>query len=131
MLITNMIWKQLSHMNSLTMTTRLLYLCLHCRQINKKCFCKYDNHKTIKTLCCKSKNLKDKVIHLFKVTKISWSLHTALICDVAPMNKFQHRHFDIFANISFLLILLVCITEPDFLPFLNASSAHKWKKAKT
>ena len=33
---------------------------LHCHQINEKCFCKYDNHKTIETLCCKSKNLKTK-----------------------------------------------------------------------
>ena len=33
------------------------------------------------------------------------------------------RHF-------FLIYSHVCIIEPDFLPFLNASSAQKWKKTK-
>ena len=33
---------------------------LHCRQINEKCFSKYDNHKVIEILCCESKNLKAK-----------------------------------------------------------------------
>ena len=45
---------------------------LHRQQINEKCFCKYDNHKTIEILCCKSKSkVKDKVIHLLKVTRTS------------------------------------------------------------
>ena len=73
---------------------------LHCHQINKKCFYKYDNHKTIETLFCKNK--KDKVIHLFKVTRIFRFLYTALICVAAPMNRFRHRHFHIFASISLL-----------------------------
>ena len=60
-------------------------------------------------------------IHLLKVTRISWSLYTALICVAAPLNRF--RHF-------FLTYSLVYITEPDFPPFLNASSAQKWKKTK-
>ena len=68
---------------------------------NQECFCKYGNHKTIEILCWKSKNLKDKVIHLFTVTRILWSFYTALICVEAPMNRFRHRHFDIFADISF------------------------------
>ena len=85
---------------------------MHCRQINEKCFCKCDNHKTTKILSCKSKNLKDKVINLFKVTRISWFLHTPLICIAAPMNRFQHRHFDIFAEIL-SYYSLVCITEPE------------------
>ena len=33
---------------------------LHCRQINKKCFRKYGNHKTIEIWWCESKNLKTK-----------------------------------------------------------------------
>ena len=53
-------------------------------------------------LCCESKNLKDKVTHLCKVTR---------------------RHF-------FLSYSLLSITVPDFLPFLNASSVQKWKKTK-
>ena len=32
----------------------------HCCQINKICFHKYDNHKTIEILCYKSDNLKTK-----------------------------------------------------------------------
>ena len=51
-------------------------------------------------LCCESKNLKDKVTYLFKVTR---------------------RHF-------FLSYSLLSITVPDFLPFLNASSVQKWNK---
>ena len=78
----------------------------HCCQINKICFHKYDNHKTIEILCCKSENLKDKVIQLFKVTRISLFLYIALICVMAPMNRFRHRLFDIFSDISFLPIHL-------------------------
>ena len=46
------------------------------------------------------------------------------------MNRFWHRHFDIFADFSFLPIQFLYITEPVFLPFLKASSAQKWKKTK-
>ena len=92
---------------------------LYCHQINEKYFHKYDNHKTIEISCCKSKNLK--TMHLFKVMRILWSLYTALICPTTPRNRFQHRPFDIFPNI-FLTYSLVYITEPVFLPFLNASS---------
>ena len=151
MLITNMIWKHLSHMIPLIMITTwftceyyikvqsinllkqsqvfgyTLYLydvqklasaCysslsnqkpwsyLYCRQINEKCFRKYGNQKTIEILSSESKNLKDKIIHLFKVTRISWSLYTALICVAALMNRFRHSYFDIFADISFLPIHL-------------------------
>ena len=102
---------------------------MHCHQINEKCFRKYDNHKTVEILCWESKNLKDKVIQLFKITRIFLSLYTALISVAAPMNRFQHRHFDMFAYI-FLTYSFARITEPDFLPFLNASSAQKWKKTK-
>ena len=31
---------------------------MYCREINEKCFRKYDNHITIEILCCESKNLK-------------------------------------------------------------------------
>ena len=138
MLITNMIWKQLSHTNYLIMIKRWLYIWIYinvqsinlfkqsqvfgytlyllsnkkpwsylqCRQINEKCFWKHGRHKAIEILCCESKNLKDKVIHLLKVTRISWSLNTALICVAFPTNRFQHKHFDIFAVISSLPIHL-------------------------
>ena len=41
-----------------------------CPQINENCFRKCDNHKTIEILCCESKNLKGKAVHLFKVMRI-------------------------------------------------------------
>ena len=43
------------------------------------------------------------------------------------MNRFQHRH--LISVLTFLLLTysLVYITQPVFLPFLNASSAHKSK----
>ena len=53
-----------------------------------------------RNLCCISKNLKDKVIHPFKVMRILWSLYTTLICAAPPMNSFWNWHFDIFTTIS-------------------------------
>ena len=90
---------------------------MHCRQIKEKCFLKYDNHKTIEILCCESKNWKDKVIHLLKVTRILWSLYTALIFVAAPMTRFWHSHFDIFADISFLPIQLCTKQNQIFFHF--------------
>ena len=79
---------------------------MHYRQIKEKCFHNYNNHKAIEILCCESKNSKDKVVHLFKVTRIFWFLYTALICVAAPMNMYRHRHFDIFANtLSYLFMI--------------------------
>ena len=51
-------------------------------------------------------SLNNKVMHLFKVTRTLWSLHTALICVAAPVNRFRNRYFDICTNISFLPIYL-------------------------
>ena len=115
MLITNMIWKHLSHMIPLIMITTwftceyyikvqsinlfkqspvfgyTLYLhdvqklasaCysslsnqkpwsyLYCRQINEKCFRKYDNHKTAEILCCESNTMFP--LHLLGFTPL-WS----------------------------------------------------------
>ena len=62
-------------------------------------------------LCCVSPGLIRIYIYIYEQvsTKALWYL-----C----------RHF-------FLTYSLVYITQPVFLPFLNASSAHKWKKTKT
>ena len=46
--------------------------------------------------------LKGKLIHLFKFVRV----YTALIYAAAPINRFRHRHFDIFAVIPFLPIHL-------------------------
>ena len=56
----------------------------------------HNNHKIVEILCCESKNLKDKVIHISKLRGFCCS----------SMNRFLHRHFDIFADISFLPIHL-------------------------
>ena len=101
---------------------------MYCHQINKKCFQKHDNHKTIEILCCESKNLKEKVIHLYKDFAIF--VHSSDLCcgsyeQVSTLAIwYLCQHF-------FLIYSLVCITDPDSLPFLNASSVQKWKKTKT
>ena len=103
---------------------------MHCHQINKKCFRKYDSHKTIEILCCKSKNFNNKLMSLFKVTRILWSLYTALICVVAPMNKFQHREFDIFPDISFLPIHLCTLQNQIFFYFWMLALCRNRRKQK-
>ena len=53
------------------------------------------------------------------------------------MLRFLRTGFDTGTLISlpsFIAYLFTCVhnkTEPDFLPFLNSSSASKWKKTKT
>ena len=76
----------------------------------------------------KGKNLKDKVMPLFKVTRIAWSLYTALICVAAPMDRFRPRYL---CQHFFLTYSLVYVTELDFLPFLNGTSGQKWRETKS
>ena len=93
---------------------------MHCCQINEKCFRKYDNRKTIEVLGCESKNLKNKVIHLLKVTRTSWSLYTALICVAAPMTGFDTS--TLIFLLTFLSYLFTCVhNRTRFLPYVNAT----------
>ena len=94
--------------------------------INEKCFHNYNNHKTIEMLCCGSKNVKiNTVFQSYKDFLIF--LHTSHMC----CNSCEEVSTQVLWYLSqhfFLTHSLVYMAEPVFLPFLNGSSAQKWKK---
>ena len=102
---------------------------MHCRQINGKCFRKYSNHRTIEILCCESKNLKYKDTPFQSYEDFVIFVHSSDLC-CGSYEQVSTREIWYFCRHFFLTYSLVCITEPLFFPFLNASSAQKWKKTK-
>ena len=94
----------------------------------KKCFYKYNNHKTIEILCSECKNLKTNTPFPGYEDFVIFVHNSDLCCGSYKQVLKQALRY--LCQPFFFSYSFVYMTEPFFLPFLNASSVQKWNKTK-